>query len=132
MFPKALTSGADMVCIELEDGIAIKDKDQARKNTINALKTLAVNYDVDLVVILNCIKIKNANEHNIIVYNRANCTDIFFDAIGLFFVLSTCISYLLSSTSFTMHPADLISTEPKKKKNNECKICKIMNTKIIS
>ena len=26
MFPKALASGADMVCIELEDGIAIKDK----------------------------------------------------------------------------------------------------------
>ena len=29
MFPKALASGADMVCIELEDGIAIKDKDEA-------------------------------------------------------------------------------------------------------
>ena len=27
MFSKALASGADMVCIELEDGIAIKDKD---------------------------------------------------------------------------------------------------------
>ena len=24
MFPKAIASGADMVCIELEDGIAIK------------------------------------------------------------------------------------------------------------
>ena len=31
MFPKAISSGADMVCIELEDGIAIKDKDEARK-----------------------------------------------------------------------------------------------------
>ena len=29
MFPKAIASGADMVCIELEDGIAIKDKDEA-------------------------------------------------------------------------------------------------------
>ena len=38
MFPKAIASGADMVCIELEDGIAIKDKDEARKNTIEALK----------------------------------------------------------------------------------------------
>ena len=36
MFPKALASGADMVCIELEDGIAMKDKDEARKNTIDA------------------------------------------------------------------------------------------------
>ena len=35
MFPKAIASGADMVCIELEDGIAIKDKDQARKNITN-------------------------------------------------------------------------------------------------
>ena len=39
MFPKALASGADMVCIELEDGIAMKDKDEARKNTIEALNT---------------------------------------------------------------------------------------------
>ena len=50
MFPKALASGADMVCIELEDGIAIKDKDEARKNTINALKNLKINNDVELVV----------------------------------------------------------------------------------
>ena len=42
MFPKAIASGADMVCIELEDGIAIKDKDEARKNTIDALKNLEV------------------------------------------------------------------------------------------
>ena len=46
MFPKALESGADMVCIELEDGIAIKDKDEARNNTIDALKTLKVKNDV--------------------------------------------------------------------------------------
>jgi hypothetical protein len=26
MFPKALASGADIVCVELEDGIAPKDK----------------------------------------------------------------------------------------------------------
>ena len=54
MFPKALASGADMVCIELEDGIAIKDKEEARKNTINALKTLKVSNDVELVVRINC------------------------------------------------------------------------------
>ncbi|MGB1694312.1 MAG: aldolase/citrate lyase family protein, partial [bacterium] len=29
MFPKALASGADMVCIELEDGVAPKHKDEA-------------------------------------------------------------------------------------------------------
>ena len=29
MFPKAVKSGVDMVCIELEDGIAPKDKKEA-------------------------------------------------------------------------------------------------------
>ena len=58
MFPKALASGADMVCIELEDGIAIKDKDEARKNTINSLKTLEVKNDVELVVRVNCQRTK--------------------------------------------------------------------------
>ena len=58
MFPKALVSGADMVCIELEDGIAIKDKDIARRNTINALKTLDVKSDVELVVRINCQRTK--------------------------------------------------------------------------
>ena len=58
MFPKALASGADMVCIELEDGIAIKDKDEARKSTINALKTLEVKNDVELVDRVNCQRTK--------------------------------------------------------------------------
>ena len=58
MFPKAIDSAADMVCIELEDGIAIKDKDQARKNTIDALKTLEVKSGVELVVRVNCQRTK--------------------------------------------------------------------------
>jgi citrate lyase beta subunit len=58
MFPKAIASGADMVCIELEDGIAIKDKDEARKNTIQALKTLEVKSGVELVVRVNCQRTK--------------------------------------------------------------------------
>ena len=58
MFSKAIASGADMVCIELEDGIAIKDTDEARKNTIDALKTLEVKNDVELVVRINCQRTK--------------------------------------------------------------------------
>ena len=58
MFPKAIASGADMVCIELEDGIAIKDKDEARKNTIGALETLEVKSGVELVVRVNCQRTK--------------------------------------------------------------------------
>ena len=34
MFP-TVNSGTDIVCIELEDGIAPKDKDQARKLTLD-------------------------------------------------------------------------------------------------
>ena len=30
MYPKALKSGTDMVCVELEDGIAPHDKETAR------------------------------------------------------------------------------------------------------
>ena len=58
MFPKAILSGADMVCIELEDGIAIKDKDEARKNTFKALETLEVKSGVELVVRVNCQRTK--------------------------------------------------------------------------
>ena len=58
MFPKAISSGADMVCIELEDGIAIKDKDEARKNTFKALESLEVKSDVELVVRVNCQRTK--------------------------------------------------------------------------
>ena len=58
MFPKAIASGADMVCIELEDGIAIKDKDEARRNTIKALETLEVKSGVELVVRVNCQRTK--------------------------------------------------------------------------
>ena len=35
MFPKAVNSGTDIVCIELEDGIAPKDKYQARNQTLD-------------------------------------------------------------------------------------------------
>ena len=59
MFPKAIASGADMVCIELEDGIAIKDKDEARKKTIDALKNLEIKNDVELVVRFNCQRTKD-------------------------------------------------------------------------
>ena len=59
MFPKALASGADMICIELEDGIAMKDKDEARKNTFKALETLEVKSGVELVVRVNCQRTKH-------------------------------------------------------------------------
>jgi malyl-CoA/(S)-citramalyl-CoA lyase len=40
MFPKALESAADYVFLDLEDAVAPADKEQARLNVIEALKTL--------------------------------------------------------------------------------------------
>ena len=37
LYPKALASGADIVCVELEDGIAPHDKDEAREKTVALL-----------------------------------------------------------------------------------------------
>jgi citrate lyase beta subunit len=59
MFPKAIASGADIVCIELEDGIAMHDKDEARATTIKALKTLEINESTEIVVRINCQRTKH-------------------------------------------------------------------------
>ena len=48
--------------------------------------------------------------------NKLNFTEIFPDAMGLFFVLTTSLSNFLSNTSLTIHPADLINTAPRKNK----------------
>ena len=59
MFPKAISSGADIVCIELEDRIAMHDKDEARATTIKALKTLEINESTEIVVRINCQRTKH-------------------------------------------------------------------------
>ena len=59
MFPKAIASGADIVCIELEDGIAMHHKDEARATTIKALKTLEINESTEIVVRINCQRTKH-------------------------------------------------------------------------
>ena len=38
MFPKALACGVDMVCVELEDGIAPHDKAEARKACLKSFQ----------------------------------------------------------------------------------------------
>ena len=40
MFQKALDCGTDIVCVELEDGIAPRDKLLARKNAIELLRKI--------------------------------------------------------------------------------------------
>ena len=56
MYPKALSSGADMVCIELEDGIAPKDKAEARKLTLGLFEKPQPNDGVERIVRINSMR----------------------------------------------------------------------------
>ena len=56
MYPKALASGADMVCVELEDGIAPKDKDMARINTLKLFEEPQASDGVERIVRINCLR----------------------------------------------------------------------------
>ncbi len=56
MFPKALASGADIVCVELEDGIAPKDKADARKHGLALFKEPQANDGVERIVRINSVR----------------------------------------------------------------------------
>jgi len=56
MYPKALTSGADMVCVELEDGIAPKDKAEARTKAMSLFAKSYADDGVERIVRINCLR----------------------------------------------------------------------------
>lgn len=56
MFPKALASGADIVCVELEDGIAPKDKAEARKNALTLFEKPQEDDGVERIVRINSLR----------------------------------------------------------------------------
>ncbi|MAW33862.1 MAG: CoA ester lyase [Proteobacteria bacterium] len=58
MFQKALDCGTDIVCVELEDGIAPKDKLLARKNAIELFKKDKNQNGVERILRINCIREK--------------------------------------------------------------------------
>ena len=58
MFPKALSCGTDIVCVELEDGIAPQDKDRARKSAIQLFENDSNQDDVERILRINCIREK--------------------------------------------------------------------------
>ena len=72
---------------------------------------------INIVKKLKLISTKKAIKHRIPEYNKASFTDIFHEAIGLFLVLRTFLSNFLSHISLTIQPADLIKTEPIKKRD---------------
>jgi (S)-citramalyl-CoA lyase len=56
MFPKALASGTDIVCVELEDGIAPKDKTEARKKALALFETPQADDGVERILRINCMR----------------------------------------------------------------------------
>ena len=56
MFPKALASGTDIVCIELEDGIAPKDKTIARQKALALFKIPQADDGVERVLRINSMR----------------------------------------------------------------------------
>jgi (S)-citramalyl-CoA lyase len=56
LFPKALASGADIVCVELEDGIAPKDKAEARQSALALFETPQADDGVERIVRINCVR----------------------------------------------------------------------------
>ena len=56
LFPKALVSGADIACVELEDGIAPKDKAIARARALELFREPDEDSRVERVVRINCLR----------------------------------------------------------------------------
>lgn len=56
MYPKALASGADIVCVELEDGIAPKDKAAARERGLALFAEPQADDGVERIVRINCLR----------------------------------------------------------------------------
>jgi len=56
LYPKALASGADIVCVELEDGIAPHDKDEAREKTMTLFAESQADDGVERIVRINCLR----------------------------------------------------------------------------
>ena len=56
MYPKALASGADIVCVELEDGIAPKDKAEARQNALTLFAEPQEDDGVERILRINSIR----------------------------------------------------------------------------
>ncbi len=71
MFPKALNFGVDMVCVELEDGIAPKDKKSARETAIELFKNDEGQDQVERILRINSIRTKFGLEDLTAVLNSS-------------------------------------------------------------
>lgn len=56
MFPKALKTGADIVCVDLEDAIAPQHKDISRQRTLGLFAEAQAGDGVERIVRINCTR----------------------------------------------------------------------------
>lgn len=56
MFPKALASGTDIVCVELEDGVAPKDKAAARRNAMATFAQPQAADGIERILRINSVR----------------------------------------------------------------------------
>ena len=56
MFPKALKSGTDIVCVDLEDAVSAKDKASAREAAFATLPTCEGPARVERIIRINCLR----------------------------------------------------------------------------
>ena len=62
MIPKALSSGADMVCIDLEDAIIPDHKDISRLSTVKAFENISIPSGVETLIRINDVNSKVGKE----------------------------------------------------------------------
>ena len=72
MIPKALRSGADMVCIDLEDAIIPEHKDISRVSTVKAFENISEPYGVETLIRINDVNSEEGKEDIQAILNSNN------------------------------------------------------------
>jgi len=72
MIPKALSSGADMVCIDLEDAIIPAHKDISRVSTVKAFENISIPSGVETLIRINDVNSKDGKEDIKAILNSSN------------------------------------------------------------
>ena len=72
MIPKALRSGADMVCIDLEDAIIPEHKNISRVSTVKAFENISVPHGVETLIRINDVNSEEGKEDIQAILNSNN------------------------------------------------------------
>ena len=72
MIPKALSSGADMVCIDLEDAIIPEHKNISRVSTVKAFEEISIPNGVETLIRINDVNSKEGKDDIQAILNSKN------------------------------------------------------------